>query len=179
MNRLIWGLLLACFAITNAYAQSCQVTYKKDWEGGNGFGASLAITNTGPAITNGWTLQFSFPNGQRLQNGWPVAFSQPAGSAQMTVSSNAQWNQSIGSSGTFTVGFNGTWSGSNNPPTQFVLNGTTCDGGAQNTPPLVGLGSPTNGQSFTSGATVPLTATAIDPGGAVARVEFRVDGNVV
>src|SRR5690349_24444528 len=127
MNRIIWGMLLACFAITNAYAQSCQVTYKKDWEGGNGFGASIAITNIGPAITNGWTLLFSFPNGQRLQNGWPVSFSQPANSAQVTVASNADWNKSIASGGNFTVGFNGTFSGANNAPASFTLNGTVCN----------------------------------------------------
>src|SRR5687767_1103504 len=122
-------LLLACFATTNAHAQAagCQVTYTKSWEGGNGFGANIAITNTGPAITNGWTLIFSFPNGQRIQNGWPVSFSQPANSAQVTVASNAQWNQSIGSGATFTAGFNGTWSGTNNVPTAFTLNGTTCN----------------------------------------------------
>jgi aryl-phospho-beta-D-glucosidase BglC (GH1 family) len=175
------ALFLTCLAATNAYAQSasCQVTYTKDWEGGNGFGASVAITNTGSAITNGWTLLFSFPSGQSLQNGWPVAFSQPAGSTQVTVASNAQWNQSIGSGATFKASFNGTWSGSNNPPTQFTLNGTTCNGGTQNTPPTVSLSGPTTNQSFASGATVPLTATASDPGGAVARVEFRIDGNLV
>jgi endoglucanase len=178
---LLSALFLTCLAATNAHAQSasCQVTYTKDWEGGNGFGASIAITNTGSAITNGWTLLFSFPNGQRLQNGWPVAFSQPPGSAQVTVASNAEWNQSIGSGATFTVGFNGTWSGSNNPPTQFTLNGTTCNGGTQNTPPTVSLTGPTANQSFAGGATVPLAATASDAGGAVARVEFRIDGNLV
>ena len=175
-------VLITCLASANAYAQSsgCQVTYTKDWEGGNGFGASIAITNTGPAISNGWTLLVSFPSGQRLQNGWPVAFSQPASSAQMTVSSNAQWNQSIASGGTFTVGFNGTWSGTNNPPTAFTLNGTACNGGGtQNTPPTVSLTSPTSGQSFAPGAAVALSATASDPGGAVARVEFRIDATLV
>jgi hypothetical protein len=40
---------------TPALAQTpaCQVTYTKSWEGGNGFGANLVITNNGPAITNG------------------------------------------------------------------------------------------------------------------------------
>src|SRR6185437_8595020 len=109
------ALLLTCIAVTNSYAQTatCKVTYTKAWEGGNGFGANIDITNTGPAITNGWTLLFSFPNGQTLQNGWPVAFSQSG--AQMTVASNARWNQSIASGATLTVGFNGTWNGSNNP----------------------------------------------------------------
>jgi len=182
--RRVFAALFVCLGIVqSAFAQSanCQVTYTKTWEGGNGFGASIAITNSGAAITNGWTLQFSFPDGQHLQNGWPVAFSQPAGSAQMTVSSNAQWNQVIGSGATFIVGFNGTWNGSNNPPTQFALNGTACNGGggAQNTPPVVSIASPTNGQSFASGAAVALSAAASDPGGAVARVEFSIDGNLV
>jgi endoglucanase len=178
------AFLLACLAATNAYAQSpsCQVTYTKTWEGGNGFGANIAITNNGPAITNGWTLLFSFPNGQRLQNGWPVAFTQPAGSAQMTVASNAAWNQSIGSGATFTVGFNGTFSGTNNSPTAFTLNGTACNGGGTptNPPPTVSLTAPTSGQSFPTGTTsVTLSATASDPGGGVVRVEFRVDGALV
>src|SRR5689334_21791334 len=144
---------------TPALAQTpaCQVTYTKSWEGGNGFGANLVITNNGPAITNGWTLLFSFPNGQRLQNGWPVAFSQPAGSAQVTVGSNAQWNQSIATNATFTVGFNGSFSGTNNAPTTFTLNGTACNGGGGNqlnTPPTVSLTSPTANQTFAAGATV-------------------------
>jgi cellulose 1,4-beta-cellobiosidase len=96
--------VLCLIAMPDAWAQTpgCQVAYTKAWEGGNGFGANIDITNTGPAITNGWTLQFDFPNGQRLQNGWPVAFSQPPNSPTMTISSNAAWNQSIGSGATFT-----------------------------------------------------------------------------
>ena len=166
---------------TLAQTPACQVTYTKSWEGGNGFGASIVITNNGPAITNGWTLLFSFPNGQRLQNGWPVAFSQPANSAQVTVASNADWNKSIGSGASFTAGFNGTFSGTNNAPTSFTLNGTPCNGGTTppaNTPPTVTLTSPTSGQQFNQGASVTLAANASDNGG-VSRVEFRIDGNLV
>jgi cellulose 1,4-beta-cellobiosidase len=170
------------FAAPGAFAQSagCQVTYANSWVGGNGFGANIDIRNTGPAITSGWTLLFTFPSGQRIQNGWPVSFSQPAGSAQVTVASNAAWNQSISSGGTISVGFNGTFSGANNPPTSFTLNGVTCNtGGNTNTPPVVSLTSPTSGQVFPANSTVTLAATASDPGGAVSRVEFRVDGNLV
>jgi len=184
-HRLAWTAAAVCAwtlatGVATAQTPSCQVTYTKTWEGGNGFGANVVITNNGPAITNGWTLIFSFPNGQRLQNGWPVTFTQPAGSAQMTIASNAQWNQSIGSGGSFTAGFNGTFSGTNNPPTAFTLNGTACNGGTTptNPPPSVTLTSPTSGQQFASGATVPLAATATDNTG-ISRVEFRVDGNLV
>jgi hypothetical protein len=181
--RLLFSaLFLTCLAVTNSYAQtpSCKVAYTKAWEGGTGFGANIDITNTGTAAINGWTLVFSFPNGQTLQNGWPVAFSQTG--AQMTVASNAAWNQTIAAGATFSVGFNGNWSGSNNPPTSFTINGTACNGGTTpppNTPPTVSLTSPTASQAFAAGATVPLAATASDPGGAVVRVEFRVDGNLV
>ncbi len=185
MSRLLFWVAAALISLgsaSNAFAQAaaCQVSYTPAWVGGNGFGANIVITNNGPSITNGWTLVFNFPSGQRLQNGWPVSFTHPANSPTMTVASNAQWNQSIPSGQSFTVGFNGTFSGANNPPTAFTLNGVACNGGTQNTPPTVSLTAPTSNQSFPAGTTsVTLTANAADPGGGVQRVEFRVDGTLV
>ncbi|MES1262930.1 MAG: Ig-like domain-containing protein, partial [Peristeroidobacter soli] len=150
------------------------------WVGGNGFGASIDIKNTGPAI-NGWNLVFNFPNGQRIQNGWPVTFTQPAGSATVTASSNAPWNAALATNATFNIAFNGTFTGTNNPPTAFTLNGVACNGGGTtNTAPTVSITAPTAGQSFAAGTTsVNLAANAADAGGAVVRVEFRVDGVLV
>jgi cellulose 1,4-beta-cellobiosidase len=184
--RLAWAatgvIAWALSGYAAAQAPACQVTYTKSWEGGNGFGANLVITNNGAAITNGWTLIFSFPNGQRLQNGWPVAFTQAAGSAQMTVASNADWNKTISSGGSFTAGFNGTFTGTNNSPTSFTLNGTVCNGATappgDTTPPTVALTSPSSGQQVANGATVNVSATATD-NIAVSRVELRVDGTLV
>src|SRR3569833_1245998 len=176
------ALILSSIAATNSYAQtaSCKVTYTKAWDGGTGFGATIDITNTGPAITSGWTLVFSFPSGQTVQNGWPVAFSQSG--TQVTIASNAQWNQSIASGATFSVGFNGNSTGTNTSPTSFALNGTACNSGGgtpTNTPPTVSLTSPTASQTFAAGAAVSLAATASDSDGTVAHVDFRVDGNLV
>jgi cellulose 1,4-beta-cellobiosidase len=185
--RVAGSMALLCLAalsgqVAVAQAPACQVTYTQSWVGGNGFGANLVITNNGAAITNGWTLLFNFPNGQRLQNGWPVSFTQPANSSQVTVASNADWNRSIGSGGSFTAGFNGTFSGANNAPTSFTLNGTTCNGGSNpptNSPPVATLTSPTANQQFANGAAVTLAANASDANGSVSRVEFRVDGALV
>jgi cellulose 1,4-beta-cellobiosidase len=184
--RVAGSMALLCLAalsgqVAVAQAPACQVTYTQSWVGGNGFGANLVITNNGAAITNGWTLLFNFPNGQRLQNGWPVSFTQPANSSQVTVASNADWNRSIGSGGSFTVGFNGTFSGANNAPTSFTLNGTTCNGSnpPTNSPPVATLTSPTANQQFANGAAVTLAANASDANGSVSRVEFRVDGALV
>jgi len=185
-TRLRWllaTLVVASAGASGAFAQTagCQVTYTAPtWVGGNGFGASIDIRNLGPTI-NGWSLVFNFPNGQRIQNGWPVNFTQPAGSSTVTVASNAEWNATLATNATFNVGFNGTFSGANNPPTSFTLNGTTCNsGGTQNTAPTVSVTAPTSGQSFPAGTTsVNLAANAADAGGAVVRVEFRVDGTLV
>jgi aryl-phospho-beta-D-glucosidase BglC (GH1 family) len=49
--------------------------------------------------------------------------------------------------------------------------------GSANTPPTVSLTSPTPNQNFPSNTTIPLAATASDPGGAVIRVDFRLDGS--
>lgn len=139
-------LLISSLGVTlPAFAQTagCQITYTKSWEGGSGFGANIAILNTGPAITNGWTLQFTFANGERIQNGWPVSFSQPAGSAQVTVSSNADWNKSIGSGATYTVGFNATFTTTTSTPSGFTLNGTACTGGGTGNQPTI-IASPTS-----------------------------------
>jgi cellulose 1,4-beta-cellobiosidase len=186
--RYLFAAALACLAfVPSAFAQTpaCSVTYTEAWEGGNGFGANIAITNNSMTISTGWSLIFTFPNGQRVSNGWPVSFTQAAGSNQVTVASNAAWNQSIAQGATFSVGFNGTFTGTaNDAPTSFTLNGVVCNGGGgpgpgPNTPPIASLTSPTNGQNFAAGAAVALAASASDPGGAVSRVEFRVDGNLV
>jgi len=185
-TRLRWLLatiIVASAGASSAVAQTpgCQVTYTAPtWVGGNGFGGSIDIRNTGPTI-NGWSLVFAFPNGQRIQNGWPVTFTQPAGSSTVTVASNAPWNATINTNATFNVAFNGTFSGTNNAPASFTLNGTTCNGGTTpvNTPPTVSVTAPTAGQAFPAGTTsVNLTANAADTGGVI-RVEFRVDGNLV
>jgi endoglucanase len=184
--RAILGLIaapllgLAYASAASAQAASCQVTYTKSWEGGTGFGATIHIVNTGPAITSGWSLVFAFPNGQTIANGWPVSFTQSG--STVTVSSNAAWNQSIPSGGSFDAGFNGTSNGTtNNSPATFTLNGTQCNGGGTgtNTPPTVTLTSPTSGATFAQGAAVSLAATASDADGSINRVEFRVDGTLV
>jgi hypothetical protein len=171
--------MIASASAAQAQSASCNVTLTwPTWVGGNGFGASIDIRNTGAAITNGWTLVFNFPNGQQLQNGWPVSVTQSG--TTVTAASNADWNKAIPTNGTFNVAFNGTFSGTNNPPTAFTLNGTACSiGGGSNPAPTVSLTSPTANQNFAAGAAVPLAATASDSNGTIASVAFRVDGNVV
>lgn len=109
-------------AVTGA---SCSVHYvvTNQWPGG--FGVNLTITNTGSTAINGWDLQFSFPNGQTITQLWNGSYTQSGGNVSIT---NLSYNGSIppGAQVSSEPGFNGSWSGSNNNPTAFTLNGVSC-----------------------------------------------------
>ena len=175
-SQLLAGVVILLGTASSAFAQSpgCQVTSTAPtWIGGNGFGASIDIRNTGPAI-NGWSLVFNMPNGQRMQNGWPVTFTQPAGSAVVTVASNAAWNATTRDQHAFQRRVQRhVHSGANNPPAQFTLNGTVCRAAATPRRPCRSRAHERAGQSAECDGS--FNATASDAGGAVSRVEFRLD----
>lgn len=103
----------------------CKVHYaiSNQWPGG--FGATITITNAGATAINGWTLKFSFPNGQTITQGWNGNFTQSGSAVTVT---NMSYNGSIppGTSLNSAPGFNGSWTGTNGSPTAFTLNGTAC-----------------------------------------------------
>ena len=103
---------------------SCHVVYgiANQWPGG--FQGSLSITNTGSSTINGWTLVFSFANGQTITQIWNASDTQ-AGS-QVTVA-NLSYDATIAPGATLnSIGFLGSWNGTNTAPTSFTLNGATC-----------------------------------------------------
>jgi len=93
-----------------------------------GFTANLTLTNTGSATINGWTLAFTFPASQRMVSGWSANWNQATGSANVTAS-NADFNGAISAGTSVQIGFNGSWAGSNPPPTNFTLNNNPCTAG--------------------------------------------------
>ena len=101
---------------------SCRVTYVVRDQWATGFTADVTITNL-RAPVNGWTLGFSFPASQRVVNGWSATWSQ---SVQAVTARSLSWNGSLATGGSTTIGFNGSYSGSNPKPTSFTLNGAAC-----------------------------------------------------
>jgi endoglucanase len=93
------------------------------WPGG--FGATITITNTGTTAINGWSLKFTFPNGQTITQLWNGTYTQSGSAVTVT---NLSYNGSIapGTSVSSAPGFNGAWNGTNSPPTSFTLNGSAC-----------------------------------------------------
>ncbi len=104
---------------------SCKVTYTVTNQWSGGFGANIAITNTGSTALNGWTLKFTFPGSQQITQLWNGSVTQ---SGSMVTITNASYNGQVvaGASVSSAPGFNGSWSGSNPDPTSFSLNGVQC-----------------------------------------------------
>ncbi len=102
---------------------NCQVTYTivNQWD--TGFQTSVDIKNTGSAAINGWTLAWSFANGQSIYQLWNGTYTQSGANVSVT---NLSWNADIAPNGTVSLGFLANWSGTNAKPTSFKLNGANC-----------------------------------------------------
>jgi len=104
---------------------SCHVTYTISPQNTSAFGASITIQNTGTTAINGWTLTWTFNDGQTVSNLWNGSETQSG--ANVTVHS-LSYNGSIAAGSSYSgMGFNGTWNGrTNTVPTSFAVNGTAC-----------------------------------------------------
>ena len=163
-------MLSAGPAPARAAAVQCSVDYRtNDW--GSGFTADLTLTNRGTDAIDGWTLTYDYAGNQRLANGWNGTWSQ---SGRTVTVRDAGYNARIAAGDAVTTGAQFTYSGSNDAPTSFAVNGTTCTGAHQ--PPIVVLTSPEAGAVYTQGETVPLEATAAAADDAtITKVEFYDD----
>jgi beta-xylosidase len=102
----------------------CRVTYAVTSQWPGGFDANVTITDTGTAPVNGWSLAWTFPNGQAVTQIWEASSTM---SGSQVTARNVSDNAAIGANGgTVSFGFLGSWNGANNPPASFTLNGTTC-----------------------------------------------------
>ncbi len=123
-GRVSWASPPLTFATGTPATADCAVTFAdvNDW--GNGYVASVDITNTGTDPVNTWTLAFNWQTGwQQMSGGWNGTWSQTGASVQV---SNADFNATIAPGATVNVGFVGSYQGPNVAPPLFVLNGKLC-----------------------------------------------------
>jgi poly(hydroxyalkanoate) depolymerase family esterase len=102
---------------------TCSVHYAVTNQWSGGFGASVTINNTGTSTINGWSLKWTFPDGQTISQIWNASDTQSGGNVTAT---NLSYNGTIASGGNTNFGFNGAWNGSNTNPSAFTLNGVSC-----------------------------------------------------
>ncbi|NYI03873.1 cellulase family glycosylhydrolase [Allostreptomyces psammosilenae] len=102
---------------------NCQVTYRVVGSWGGGFQADVVIRNTGTTPINGWTLGWTYANGQTITTLWNGVLQQSG--ADVTVR-NAGHNATIPAGGSVSFGFTASWNGTNTNPTAFSLGGSAC-----------------------------------------------------
>jgi hypothetical protein len=92
---------------------TCSGTYSlvNSWTGG--FQGQVVVKNTGSGTLNGWKLGWTYPGNQAISSLWNGTYSR---SGETVTVNNASYNASIASGGTVTVGFTGTYSGTNTAP---------------------------------------------------------------
>jgi len=102
----------------------CHIGYTITNQWTPGFQVALSIDNTSATAINGWTLSWTFPNGQSVTQLWNGAETQSGSTVTVT---NLNYNANIPVGGSYKdAGFTGTWSGTNGIPAAFTLNGATC-----------------------------------------------------
>ncbi|WP_327433301.1 cellulose binding domain-containing protein [Streptomyces sp. NBC_01236] len=102
---------------------ACSVTYKitNQWSGG--FQADVALANTGSSAWSGWSLGWTFPDGQKITQLWNADYTQT--DAAVTAK-NLSWNANVAAGSSVSFGFTGSWSGTNSKPATFKLGDQTC-----------------------------------------------------
>ncbi|MBS2965537.1 cellulose binding domain-containing protein [Actinocrinis puniceicyclus] len=114
------------FTTSTPADSTCAVNYTVTNSWGNGYVASLTVTNTGPAAINGWTLTFSFPStSESFNSGWNANWS---ASGQNVHATNVNWNADLApdAGNSASIGFVGNNTGAYPSPAAISLNGMVC-----------------------------------------------------
>jgi aryl-phospho-beta-D-glucosidase BglC (GH1 family) len=111
-------------AVSAQAAQGCEVDYEVTGEWPGGFIAAVEVTNLGEPV-DGWSLEWTWPDGQRVTNMWNAKHT---ASGETAKAENRGYNAKIATGDSTAFGFIGSWSGENTDPTEFRLNGRLCDG---------------------------------------------------
>jgi hypothetical protein len=151
-------------ATTPPTGGTCQVDYEivNPWD--TGYQASVTITNNEGTAVSGWTLTWPHAPGQTLQSAWNATASQSGNN--VTASNPAgHWNGTIAANGgSVNFGFTASHNGTIVIPTEFVLNGTACNGFPVTPIPPTPTPVPPTATSVAPTATsVPPTATSVPP----------------
>ncbi|MFG2039643.1 lytic polysaccharide monooxygenase [Dactylosporangium sp. NPDC048998] len=100
-------------ASSPAPAGGCTAAYTKTSEWNGGFGADVTVT-AGSAGISAWTVRMTFANGQTITSSWNATLTT---SGSTVTATNVSYNGRLSPGQSTSFGFNGSWSGTNNPPT--------------------------------------------------------------
>ncbi len=126
---------------------ACHVSYQITSQWADGFVANVTLMNHSMVNWNGWRVSWGFGGNQQITSLWDATYAQDG---SQTVVTHADWNRSVAPGASVTFGFQGTYSGTNQSPLNFLCNN------APGSP-----SSPTATPASTSSATATPTFTPI------------------
>ena len=106
---------------------SCTVTFVYDSEWNSGYNAEVFITNNGTMAINGWTLTFTFNNGETFTDFWRVQNSSQSGAIVTASAGSGHYNGTINPGETTDVKYQVSHNGTYGLPTGVTLNGQPCN----------------------------------------------------
>jgi hypothetical protein len=98
---------------TTSGTGTCSAAYSLTNSWSTGFQGQVVITNTSSSTLNGWTVSWTYPGNQDINDLWNGSYTQSGEAVTVTPES---YDTSIAPGGTVTVGFTGTYSGTNTSP---------------------------------------------------------------
>ncbi len=128
---------------------ACHVDYQITSQWADGFVANVTLMNHSTLTWNGWRVSWGFGSNQQITSLWDAVHTQEGSQVVVT---HADWNRSVAPGASVTFGFQGTYSGTNQPPLNFLCNN------APGSP-----GSPTATRTSTSAATITPIGTPTPP----------------
>lgn len=90
----------------------CTATYRVVGQWPGGFQAEVQVT-AGSSPIRGWTVSWTFADGQRVDHVWGATISTSGASV---IARNADYNGNLAAGGSTTFGFLGSWHGTNSVP---------------------------------------------------------------
>ena len=137
-------------------ASPLAASYQAGSSWGTGYSGQYTITNPGAASVTGWTLGFQLPNGTSISSLWDGSYTDDGD--QVTVTSDS-WDAVIAPGGSVSVGFVTTSTGEAGQPSDCIINGASCQGGAAPGPSATASPAP----SASAASTAPTPSTSASP----------------
>ncbi|WP_155391837.1 cellulose binding domain-containing protein [Catellatospora paridis] len=94
-------------------SRSCSVTYVIIGQWPGGFQGELRVVNNGTVPISGWSVRFTFPNGQVISQSWNGQYTQ---SGSTVTALNVSWNGLLSPGAGTATGFLASYQGTNGTP---------------------------------------------------------------
>jgi lysophospholipase L1-like esterase len=99
---------------------ACAADYRVTGQWQDGFQGEVTVRNTSTSPLPGWTVTFTFGDGQRVSQAWNATVTQTGATV---TARNVGWNGAVAPGGTATFGFLASWTGSGRPVTATCATG--------------------------------------------------------